>query len=549
MNYLHHRVWYDVPVYASYPACHLLAIEYTIPLAPAPARDQRAAERNWRKVWTFVRAEGLVRTWRKIQSKRIQEQLSSDFHIVLAAGTILNPDNDKADSAGAFAVCLGTRHPRCAEVMLFQRQLTMQLAALPPDIRCLQIVKELAQAISSAEWDRIAGYNFYSDMPPPAEGIEFVRRVALSLAAQVSIGQAPATNDGSSTRYQVIRPPVMRAKATDPKSSPGASIIGAGDYVRTQAIPALKKAGVQLNAIVDIDPLLVSHAKRECGFDQALTDWREAVQQKETEMVIVASYHDSHAQIAASALELGKKVFVEKPPAVTREDLALLLEAARAPNAFLEVGFNRRYAPFTRRTKDLLSTASGPTTITCIVKEVEIPDQHWYYWPKEGTRVTGNLCHWIDLAIYLLGPDSHPIEMTVSGPATPYHPDEERILNVIFRDGSSVTVAVTVRGDSTMGVQELIDVRRGDLSIRIDDYRRLVATRAGRVIDRRTGWRDKGHDAMYREALRRMKNNSHAQYASEDLRRTTLLTVTATEMIRSGLRSLSLDFEPIESES
>ena len=312
---------------------------------------------------------------------------------------------------------------------------------------------------------------------------------------------------------------------------PGAAVIAAGDYVRTEIVPALNRAGFALRVVVDIEPQVAGFAKQHFGFARAETDWQRALDD-EADTAIIATFHDTHSTIAAEALRRGKKVILEKPPAVTEQDLALLLQTANA-GGFLDIAYNRRYAPFSRASKDLLSQARGPTTIAMLVREVEIPPQHWYRWPKEGTRVTGNLCHWIDLATFLLGVSTRPREMFLSS-ALGVEAGEETTLSIVYEDGSAVTIVATQRGDPTPGVQELIEIRRGDLSIRIDDFRRLVATKSGQGIRRSSSRRDKGHRAMYDEMLNRVKTDQPPLYTLRELEVTSMLTILAADMVQNG---------------
>jgi len=422
--------------------------------------------------------------------------------------------------------------------------LLVPLAFVPSEVAFARAVEDtvIALGLQQSSWDSAAGYDFYSDLAPPQLAVNFVPTI-VSLIEANARGPASSLNGAEesdvASRYHPIRPPAAEARHQRKVTTEGALVIGAGDYARTQIIPALKRAGVPLHTVVDLEPYLAEHVRRRFGFARASTDWREAISQPETQIVIIASYHDSHAEIAATALRAGKKVFLEKPPAVTRGDLACLMEFVETPNSFLEVGYNRRFAPFTRRAKEFMSEAPGPTSITCLVKEVEIPDQHWYRWPKEGTRITGNLCHWIDLAVYFLGVSCEPSEMTITGPNLRYA-DDEKGVNVVFRDGSSLTIITSSRGDGTLGVQEFIEIRRGGLTIKIQDYRQLVATTGGSILCRLGSLRNKGHSAMYRESIARMRKNLPALYTSRELELTTLMTIKATEMIRNGSRSAAL---------
>ena len=529
MKYLFRDRWRDVPCYAPYRSCALVEVRFAVPLARVVPHDQRAMTRSWRKVWGFVLAEGPIATWEKIRSKKEQELLTGDFHVVVAVGA------PAETNAAMPLLCLGTRHPRCAERMLFHRELIAPLDLWPSPEELTVAVQRVVPATQEA-LSKIAGYNFSSDQPPPPEAVRLLRAIGDALAIADDAQAAPR-----SPQIEAITPPSSTARdAPNRGRRHGVAIIAAGDYTRTQIIPALRRAGAPLDAIVDLEPLFAAHVKERFGFARALTDWRAAIAQPETDFVVVASYHDTHARIAAEAVRLGKKVLVEKPPAVTRDDMCLLLEAMRDPHAFIEVGFNRRFAPFTREARRLLERVAGPLTILCRVKEVEIPDAHWYRWPKEGTRITGNLCHWIDLAVHFIGDRARPAEIALSPPVAK-QPDEERTLSIAFDDGSVAVIAATSRGDATLGVQERLEIRRDRMTIEIDDYRTLKVTCDGRCIAHRRTRRDKGHRTMYVETFRRAQKGERALYTPRDLRWTTMLVVRATELALSGERSASLD--------
>jgi len=536
MNYLFQNQWRDVPRFAPYPGCELVAVQYAIPLAVASPLDQREIKRSWRKVQNFLWVEGVRPTVRKIQSKRQQAHLLGDFHVVLVVGTPIGNKNSGP------VLCLGTRHPQCAEVMLFHSDLTARLSFVPEPGRCIEALIQVEGflAIDHEGWGGLGGYNFYSELKPPEICVRAVRELATVLAKGHSQGAANKTSE--STKYSAIMtlPTAAERSAAQPAAIGGVIAIGAGDYMRAQVIPALKRTGVRLHTVVDFEPHVAQFARSSFGFSKAMTDWREAIAQREPDAAIVATFHGSHAEIAAAALRRGKKVLVEKPPAVSRADLVLLLDACKTPGSFLEVGFNRRYAAFSRKAKELLSQVSGPTSFVCLVKEVDIPPLHWYRWPKQGTRIVGNLCHWIDLAVNLINPVAQLAELILT-PSASVHPDEERALTIVFGDRSSATIIVTSRGDSTLGVQELIEIRRADLTIRIDDFREIIATQNGHSVYHWRGFRDKGHATMYRECFARMKNNQPPLYPIRDLELTTSLTILAREMAEANLRSATIN--------
>ena len=150
--------------------------------------------------------------------------------------------------------------------------------------------------------------------------------------------------------------------------------------------------------------------------------------------------------------------------------------------------------------------------------------------------MAGNLCHWIDLAIHLLGPGPEATSVSVSPRVSddPTGLDAERTFSIAFDDGSTVSLVPTGRGDSIRGVQEQIEARRGRLTLRLDDLWRLRGLLAGRPIRARTLWRDKGHARMYGEALARFESGRPAAYPDEDLRRVGEIQIAATELLLAG---------------
>ena len=62
------------------------------------------------------------------------------------------------------------------------------------------------------------------------------------------------------------------------------------------------------------------------------TDWKELLQDKEVEAVIVTSYHTTHARLVTEALNAGKHVLCEKPVATNLKDALMIKEAADKTN-------------------------------------------------------------------------------------------------------------------------------------------------------------------------------------------------------------------------
>ncbi len=341
-----------------------------------------------------------------------------------------------------------------------------------------------------------------------------------------------------------IRPPRGPDQAADtalrvgrPRQASGipVALLGAGDYARTEIIPALRATGLSFHSVANREPQIAAMVAREHGFVMAVTDSERAIAElPQPGLVVVATCHDSHARLASVAVQAGHRAFVEKPPAVTAGDVARLTDVMMARPGAIEVGFNRRYHPLVLRARRMLQREQGPASITCTIKEIALEPDHWYLWPNQGTRITGNLCHWIDLAVFLLDGRPLPVSLTLSPRISDSAQaiDEERVLTVTFEDGSLLTILATSRGDDIRGVQEQIEIRKGRTTIAIDDLWKMRVRRDGVDHHSRTLFRHKAHADMYRTALPRFLRGEPAVYPPGDMVVVSAIQIAASELAR-----------------
>ena len=81
------------------------------------------------------------------------------------------------------------------------------------------------------------------------------------------------------------------------------------------------------------------------------------------------------------------------------------------------VGFNRRFAPFTKEIKTFFKNRVSPMIAYYRVNAENIPHDHWVYDKKEGNgRIISEACHFIDYLTYVIG--SKPIEVVANSIST-----------------------------------------------------------------------------------------------------------------------------------
>lgn len=555
MQLLWRGSWIDAPGYEVPEAAVLIAVDLAVPLLRLNNAAGRVMRHPGRKVVTFLRTDGPRSTLRKAKAKRDEALYTGDLHVTVILG--------HAIPSGKRLLALASRVPQAAQQAPVHRYLTREV---PEEFGTEQLLR-IASLLTARRLllaDAAQQSFLYSEMEPSAELAnaleEAIEECGHSDPPNDSAAQDRFTSNGSvapdrnspprdsqvqERSLAPIAPPKRSEQAADtvlrvdpPARSSGipVALLGGGDYARTEIIPALRVARLALHTIANREPQVAAMLAREHRFAVAASDPERAIAElPQPGLVVIATAHDSHAHLASMAVSHGHRAFVEKPPAVTSADVQLLVQALATHPGSIEVGFNRRYHPLVREARARLQREQGPVSIMCTIKEIPLAPDHWYLWPNQGTRITGNLCHWIDLAVFLLEERPLPVSVTLSPrvPGSVQALDEERVLTVTFADGSLLCILATGRGDDIRGVQEQIEIRRGHTTVTIDDLWKMRVRHAG--VDRRSRrlFRQKAHANMYRTALRRFLDGEPALYPAADIVLVSAIQITATELARS----------------
>lgn len=255
--------------------------------------------------------------------------------------------------------------------------------------------------------------------------------------------------------------------------------IGAGGYATKILIPAFRDAGAGLDVIVSNGGVSAAHAGRKFGFRQASTDPDRVFTDGNIDTVVIATRHDSHAGYVCRALQSGKNVFVEKPLALTAEQVddveqeyTAAIRRGGAPRVM--VGFNRRFAPHVAKMKVLLAGVREPKAIVITVNAGHIPSDHWTQDSAVGGgRILGEACHFVDLARFLAGSKIASVQsVRAAGPVGP-SPDTISF-TMAFQDGSVATVHYFATGHKAFP-KERVEVFCAGRILQLDNFRSLKA--------------------------------------------------------------------------
>lgn len=272
-------------------------------------------------------------------------------------------------------------------------------------------------------------------------------------------------------------------------------VVGAGRHARSMLLPILAKLpACELHAVATERGISAAHAQRQLGFRRATADADEIFEDPDVDAVVVATPHSLHATQATRALAAGKPVFVEKPLALNWQELRSVAAAAEASAAFVQVGFNRRFAPLALAAKAHLAANPGRRHVLMRVNAGPLPPGSWQGRAAEGGgRLLGEACHFIDLGSFLGGAPVTAVQAQAVGAGTA-GPREDATIVLQLDNGSLATVFYTALGHPAPG-KELIEAYAGGAVARIEDFRRLSLWRQGRRPRKRRQRQDKGHRA------------------------------------------------------
>jgi predicted dehydrogenase/threonine dehydrogenase-like Zn-dependent dehydrogenase len=329
---------------------------------------------------------------------------------------------------------------------------------------------------------------------------------------------------------------ITLAAATPQGATPVVALVGAGNYAGQVLAPALKQTGARLKSVTSAGGVSSLHVGRKNGFEHAGTDLQAVWSDAQVDAVVIATRHNAHARQVCAALQAGKHVFVEKPLALTLDELAQIEAAYRQAalqGRVLTVGFNRRFAPQVQRMRSLLAAMPQPKAFVVTVNAGFIPAGHWTQDPAQGGgRIVGEACHFIDLLRHLVG---HPVERVLTatlGGGAAGVPADSVSFTLCFADGSTGTVHYLANGSKAFP-KERIEVFCGGRILQIDNFRRMRGW-GWPGFKRMNLWRqDKGTQACVQAFVDSVRQGREAPIAWEELAEVARVSIEVAEAARS----------------
>jgi predicted dehydrogenase len=263
-------------------------------------------------------------------------------------------------------------------------------------------------------------------------------------------------------------------KATETRriaGTPAVSLVGSGNYASAILIPAFRDTGARLRTVASRAGVTGLHAGRKFGFEETTTDLGRVFADTEVDAIVIATRHDTHADLTCQALRAGKHVYVEKPLALTLAELEAIQSTLREASSggkspVLTVGFNRRMSPHIRKLKELLAPVAEPKSFVFTVNAGTIPPEHWAQQAAGGGRIIGEACHFIDLLRHLAGAPIESFDIRHMKSST----GDTATITLGFADGSLGSIHYFANGSKAFP-KERLEVFARSAVIQLDNFR------------------------------------------------------------------------------
>ena len=315
--------------------------------------------------------------------------------------------------------------------------------------------------------------------------------------------------------------------------------IGAGNYGGRVLLPIVAKLGAELHTIASANGLSAVHYGKKFGFANASSSVEELLAAKGINTLFIATRHDSHARLASDGLRSGRHIYVEKPLALSREQLEEVEQAHRqAAERGLErimmVGFNRRFSPHSQRMREILRRIEGPKSIAMLVNAGAVPAAHWTQDDMfGGGRILGEACHFIDLARYLAGSKIARVSASAMASASTGVLRDTAAISLDFADGSVASIQYYANGHRSFP-KERVEAFASGRILQLENFRVLRAYGVPGFKKFHTWRQDKGHAGCVGAFLKAVTSGGPSPIPAEEIFEVSRAAIEAAECVKSG---------------
>lgn len=310
--------------------------------------------------------------------------------------------------------------------------------------------------------------------------------------------------------------------------------IGAGAYTSKILAKRAVKNNFSIIASTSRNGLSAWKLITKYNGDFCASDNTAVLNNEDIDLVFITTQHNSHSELVQSALKSQKSVWCEKPLCFSLSELEQIADTQRDVTKNLYVGFNRRYSKHIRAIKKETSRFMGPITLNYNINAGFIGHDHWVNDPKlGGGRFLGENCHFVDLAMYLLGVDIVEKQVTYSRSVEELKIPDNFQTSIKFRNGSIANINYFTGGSSRVPKEEM-SLHFNGQSIIMKNFLKTIFFKNGIASKFRTFKQDKGLDLMLKRVFDKEKSKKIDDFRQSLHYKSMKTTIELNEIIVTG---------------
>jgi predicted dehydrogenase len=246
---------------------------------------------------------------------------------------------------------------------------------------------------------------------------------------------------------------------------------------------------------VDVNPEAAAVVAEEYNTEYTTADYEKVLSDKDVDLVVITTRHDTHAEMTIRAARAGKHVLCEKPMGVTWDECRGVMDAVKLSGVKYCIGYNRGLAPLITQAGEIIARQDRAAVITHRIQVYYKGEFHWLLERAEGGgRLVGEGCHIFDLFCALAGSD--PVRVSAEGGIFNQDPrvntPDTALITVAFENGTIATVCIPSVGNAGLS-KEATEIYCGNTAIHIDNFQTMAACIGEQKVEVDLGEIDKGH--------------------------------------------------------
>lgn len=309
-------------------------------------------------------------------------------------------------------------------------------------------------------------------------------------------------------------------------------IIGAGNFTSAMILPCLNKIPLKIKYISSSSGLNGTVLAKKFKIANSTTDNNLIFNDKDVDLVMVTTRHNSHATLVGQALISGKHVFVEKPLALNNEELNQILDNIEKSNKTVTVGFNRRFAPLAIQMKKILGNSGSSMNIVATMNAGFIPNNVWVHDLEiGGGRIIGEACHFIDLISFLTDSKVVSVCMNSMGLHPKDNTDNATIM-LKYENGTNAVINYFSNGSKAYS-KERLEVYHQERTLVMDNWKKLTGYGFKNFSSASSG-QDKGHQNQFNLLIESIIKGGSPIIPFDEIVNTTKTSFAAIESLRNN---------------